>query len=940
MEKIITYNFGDNFIDSLTTFLCDNFLKGDNDFSRVACVFGGRRPALFLYRALSQRLGRCFIPPRFFSIDEFIDYIIPDSDSFPPLGELDSAFLIYTLAKKNIPGLLKKEAPFDEFLPWAREIVSFIEQLDLEDIPSAALRTVEKSAAIGYEIPENINRILQHIVSLREIYHRRLRSQGFYSRGMRYREASRCVGAVDFEEFEKIIFCNFFYLHATESRIIKAVLDKGKGVCIFQGSQDDWSVLEKCAKELGGVIRPPQTKTPASDFSLYQGFDVHSQVCLVREILKKLNYKNKSTLIVVPRPETIISLLTEISTAVDEFNVSMGYPLRRSSLFELFNALLKVQESRKNGRYYTKDYLALLRHPLIKNLKLAGEAVITRVMIHKIEEILKGEEDSSIGGSLFLSLDEIEDEGIIYLRTSQTLAAMNIGVSTEECRALLKDLHALLFRGWEQLENFRQFAQCLEVLLEVLVDKSKVTHFPFNLKVIEKLHDIREELSNASFSEEPFSQREIWEVFKQKLESEVISFVGSPLRGVQILGLFEARSLNFDNVIVIDANESILPKLKIYEPLIPREVMLSLGLNRLEKEEEIQRYQFMRLISASRSTHLVYEENRDKEKSRFIEELLWRRQQKEGRLDVARIPRASFTLKVCRQKSWADKTDEMLDFLRKESYSASRINTYLNCPLQFYYQYVLGLQEKEDLLEEPESTTIGTFIHELLEETFKPFLGQRPVIDTKFRRYFFKVMEKKFAAEIERRMKSDSFLLKRIIHNRLSRFLDREIERNVSKIICLEEKRTGTIVFNSSSLSFNYTVDRIDELPDNSIIIIDYKTGGVNLTPKRLKGLQAMEMSRVSIKEHLKSFQLPLYYYFVNKEFPGARVNAELYSIRTLERKPFISEGDYGQREQVMRICLEALEAILCEIFDLSQPFIADKDERTCPFCAFSALCR
>jgi len=56
---------------------------------------------------------------------------------------------------------------------------------------------------------------------------------------------------------------------------------------------------------------------------------------------------------------------------------------------------------------------------------------------------------------------------------------------------------------------------------------------------------------------------------------------------MQILGLFETRSLNFENVIIIDVNEGILPSLNIYEPLIPREVMINLDISRIEKEEEI-----------------------------------------------------------------------------------------------------------------------------------------------------------------------------------------------------------------------------------------------------------------------------------------------------------------------------------------------------------------
>ena len=85
-----------------------------------------------------------------------------------------------------------------------------------------------------------------------------------------------------------------------------------------------------------------------------------------------------------------------------------------------------------------------------------------------------------------------------------------------------------------------------------------------------------------------------------------------------------------------------------------------------------------------------------------------------------------------------------IEFLKKETYSATRLNTYLNCPLKFYYRYVLGLREKEDLLEGPEAVHIGRFIHELLEHTFQRFLRKKPIIDEKFKKSFFYEMDKKF----------------------------------------------------------------------------------------------------------------------------------------------------------------------------------------------------
>jgi ATP-dependent helicase/DNAse subunit B len=939
MKKVVSWSFNDNFIGNLADYILKNFSNENCDFSRLVCVFGGRRPALFLRRKLSQKIKKAFLPPRILSIDDWVEYVVEEAE-VSKIGDLDAAYLIYTLVKKLTPSVLGGRPSFSQFLPWAREIASFIDQLDLENISNQSLTHVEKSAQIGYEVPQSINELLRQIGKIRKAYHQVLEQEGLYSRGRLYLSASEQAEKKDLSDIDAVVFCGFFYLQRTEKRIIKEICDKGKGVCVFHGSQDNWQVLGDNAKHLQTGIKPDKEFNPSYNLSLYQGVDTHSQVGVVRHVLNSNIDKKENTVIVVPRSQTLIPLLTEISSVIDQFNVSMGYPLQGSSLYVLFNALFKAQESKKDKGYYTKDYLNLLRHPLVKNLKIINNSAFTRVMVHKIEELLAGSEESSIGGSLFLSLDEIEGEEKIYQNTVKTMVNMNVDVGIDECKQVLSQLHSLLFHRWEKIQKFSEFAINLGYLLNTFREKSTVWRFSVNLKAMSKIYDIKDELENVSFRDSKFNSSEIWEVFQQKLAGEVISFIGSPLKGLQVLGLFESRSLNFENVIVMDMNESVLPKLKIHQPLVPREVMLCLGIDRLEKEEEIQRYQFMRLIGGAKNVHLIYEENQEKEKSRFIEELLWNRQKEQKKLDVITIPKAQFLVKATQEKRCIEKTAEMIEHARGAIYSATRVNVYLNCPLRFYYQYILGLREKEDLLGDPDASHIGRFIHELLEETFARFKGEKPVIDDRFRKYFHKKTEERFEEKIARRMRSDSYLLKKIIANRLDKFLDKESKEPISKIICLEEEKRGLIRLGSEEIRFKYMVDRIDELEDRSIMIIDYKTGSIGAMPKSLSGLESMEMTRESIKNNIKSFQLPLYYHLIAEEFPDLTVNAQLYSIRKLDKKSFICEADLQNRDKIMRVCLKALEAVFAQIFDPNIAFEPDKDERKCRLCPFISLCR
>lgn len=941
MDRVITFSFADDFIKELALFIEKNYRIRDNDLSRLALVFGGKRPALFLKKELAKRFKKSFFPPVFFSMDEFVSYLVSKNGDYFKINEMDSCFLLYNLAREILPDMLGGRETFSQFLPWAREILSFIEQLDLEDMPRSPLESIQLAADIGYEVPENVNILLQNIILLREGFDTALKRKKTYSRGLLYRLAALEIEGNNLEEFERIFFCNLFYLHKTEEKIIKTLYDKDKALLFFQKDNRSWSVLDKLAKNFSCKIESETDPKNKYNLNIHSGFDTHSQVCIAREILKKINDMDK-TLIVLPDQDTLVPLLSEITQVVQDFNVSVGYPLNRSSLYSVFELIFEAQNTRKEDQYYTKDYLKALSQPLIKNLAFcAKDSAITRVLVHKIEEIVTGIEESVIAGSLFLRLTDIENLKDVYEITTDTLLKMGIEITPQELKKIVRELHQLLFYSWENIADFSGFSISLDEFLQTLVEKSFMGNYPLNLLIVDRMFYINSELKKSAFNKESFAKEEIFRIFMHHLDNQRISFAGSSLKGLQVLGLFETRSLNFENVIILDANEKVLPSLNIYEPLIPREVMVSLGLNRLEKEDEIQRYQFMRLLGGAKNVHLIYDAGIEKEKSRFIEELIWERQKEKENLDVTTIPKASFTIKIQPAKQEINKTKEMIEFLKKRIYSASSLNIYLNCPLRFYYQYVLGLEEKEDLLEEPEAQDIGTFIHELLEDAFKPFKGKRPIIDDAFKTYFNQILDQKFRQAFAQKMKSDSFLLKEIVRLRMKNFLQKEQERAIEKIVCLEEEDSSDINLDYGIFKFKYRIDRIDKMSDGSLLVIDYKTGSADLKPSSFDKIESKGFTRQSMKKTIKSFQLPLYYYFVGEKYPNCVINAAFYSLRDSTFVSFLKKEDLSAKERVITVFTKGLNAIFQELLDLNRSFTADEENANyCAGCPFFYLCR
>lgn len=272
---------------------------------------------------------------------------------------------------------------------------------------------------------------------------------------------------------------------------------------------------------------------------MYAGFDTHSQVGIVREVLRETKKPQESTVIVLPQPDTLIPLLSEITSCVDDFNVSMGYPLRRTTLYSLFYSIFRAQKTRKKKAYYNRDYLAVIMHPLIKNLAVLDEPAITRVLVHKIEEILSGMEESDIGGSLFISLTSVQELDLLFELSKKQLKNMGLSVTRDDLEKVLLKLHEYAFFTWENISTLGDFAKQMEGVLEVLMAKSDVSKFPLNTKIIQKIFNLCDEFKNKNLKKEKFIPLEIFKIFDEFLKTEKIAFSGMPLKGLQILGLLK-----------------------------------------------------------------------------------------------------------------------------------------------------------------------------------------------------------------------------------------------------------------------------------------------------------------------------------------------------------------------------------------------------------------
>lgn len=182
----------------------------------------------------------------------------------------------------------------------------------------------------------------------------------------------------------------------------------------------------------------------------------------------------------------------------------------------------------------------------------------------------------------------------------------------------------------------------------------------------------------------------------------------------------------------------------------------------------------------------------------------------------------SLPLRTRRASGKSRKSAAILAHLSSMVLTPSMLDTYVRCPLCFYYRFVLRLREKEDLSDEPDSRAIGTLLHGFLEEAYAPLVGKPFAVDADFESSFWALFETKSVAR--RRCLSASFLDRTRVAGEDGAFSGSRARTGIASILSLEHTLEGTIPTDAGEIRIYGRADRIESLADGQLMVVDYKT--------------------------------------------------------------------------------------------------------------------
>ncbi len=735
------------------------------DYSNTIVVFPGKRPAHTLRRALSKAAGGGFLPPRIFSIDNFVDYLCTEKldRQERTMDALDAAAILYEIHAADAGRIGGDSyASLDSFLPLGMKIFGELEEVWIADVPTARVR--ESLSGIMYSGVTSLLVFYERFYAL-------ARERKLTTRSMRYRTAAENIASVNFAEFSKIILAGFYDLTRSEQIIMRHLSTFDNAVIIFQ----DGPGIGKRMKEIGVSADAPPSTAIRPTLQFYRSADAHGQVFALTQKIDDLRRRDghalDRTAVVLPAAETLFPVFHQTLSLIpdDEYNISLGYPMTRTPVYGFLDTLLELIVSKFENRYSAVNYIKFVLHPYTKNIRYEKRSDVTRILFNTVEEYFLAEHKAE-----FFTLEELEGTASIFERAAKRIAGLGEVMPASSLKDHLASIHSATVRIFGDVENIGDFASQLSAVLRYINAHSTAQLHPFFRPFAEAMVGSLDAVPASLLSGRRFSEfAEYVAFFRNYISASEVPFTGTPLHGLQVLGFLETRSLQFDTVYVLDANDDVLPGAKGHDVLLPLALRESLGLSTYRDKEKRDEYYFHCLLRGAKEVHLFFIEDGKKEKSRYVEKLLWEIEREAKSIETnERISTIQYRIQLANATPPAiPKSDWVMAALRTFAFNATVLDTYLRCQLKFYYAYVLKLQEKEEVMGELEQADAGILVHRILSEYFRAFKGKRLEEDRLTIDALDDTINAVFSKTYGGDLMGPLFLLKRQIKSHLSDFV-------------------------------------------------------------------------------------------------------------------------------------------------------------------------
>ncbi|MFZ1947010.1 MAG: hypothetical protein WAW06_05640, partial [bacterium] len=489
MSKITVVPLGDNLLRRVAEDIAARFHVADDPLSLagVTVIVPHRRGIVYLRHYLAEviaevapagaaaggKLARPMLLPRMATIEEFVTELAVAAEDRPgrALDPTDQAWLLFRLAKDL--GLYTDVAgSWDRFFGWGVRLAGLLDEIDREMIDPADIYYPE-------DVPDEARELLGRLRSIYNGFVGALDREGYTTQARRFRKAAEALGACDAgsacrSASSSTYLVGFYATSRSEDRIFRHLFEGGASIW-WHADPDDLPPLYRRWQEAwrAEIATVGESRGSGPRLVFHEAYDLHAELRAVRAVLagrapggvaaKPAADLPDQSALVLPDPSALVPALYHLPEAAG-INVSLGYPLARSSIAALLEQAMVLEEGKgKEGGYYHQDYLTLLRHPYVRRLP-TPTGKDGRIVLHLLENKARQY------GRPFLTQVDIRDLLALACgeeRDRNLLA--NEGIGFEEAVAHLDQIHARLLKPWQTVRSPRDLAAALRKIVAFLL---------------------------------------------------------------------------------------------------------------------------------------------------------------------------------------------------------------------------------------------------------------------------------------------------------------------------------------------------------------------------------------------------------------------------------------------------------------------------------------
>ena len=936
-----------------------------NDDLGCRFVLPNRRSMKFFQKFLGQEYGKRWGKPLFSPQIGTINELFVELADLLPADSVEQLYILYKeyIAIKyrgKVYDPASGKDTFDEFIHWGDAILKdfndidkylvdarqlFTNIKDLKEIESDfsylsknqfdAVKSFWQNYLRGGTLgskKELFGSIWGMMYELYTNFNAKLQEIGIAYEGQIYRKVAQQVEQYDFDK--KTVFIGFNAPNRCERKVMQYLRDCGKGdfywdfygPMLTDKSNGAYEIISEFAREFrseykleggkgmlpGGVLAVEQQK-----FNVYATPSGTGQAFVVSHILEQLFPGEQvddedafSTAIVLPDENLLMPVLNSIPHKFKSINVTMGYPLASTSLASFMNLVKQLQQDAKikgeRGMFYHKSLLDLLSHEYVKKLCNEEAAQIKAMvlegnMIYVAEDAPVLETGSPLLGQLLVKVDG-SDRMLAYLAS------------------ILEYLDSVL-DSW---------------------DREFICQYHQKIKRLEQLQI-------------PMETRTCLRLIDQLCSGIVVPFKGEPLKGLQIMGTLETRALDFENVIIVSANEGKFPSSNIGNSIIPYNLRVGFSLPTYELQDGIAAYHFYRSICRANNIHMVYDTRSEGlssgEVSRYVKQLKYHFGVDVHEAAVSVPPVQGDEQKVLQIEKRGEVMEKLLLMYTGDGekfLSASALNNYISCPLKFYVENVEGISDEEEVSESVESNTFGSIFHHVMEGIYKKYEGKRVGREEiEKEKQDYDNIGRLILEGFVKYMHTDSLegqhkIVEALLRKYIALALDTDMQTPF-RYVAGERRFKYALPIKGGEVKVNFKafIDRIDTLVEGNITrIIDYKTGSVVPPDSNFDIQQLFDKEGDGKYKAIAQLYLYALIMFDSKLAAGEKVDDALLTVYQLKKiakePPFVML----MQHEGLATFKELLVGCVEEIFNEDIPFYPNPQEKNCGYCKLQAVCR